>query len=228
MEKLELLKNLAICIERGKVDINSKHPADMQNLPGAVEYTKQALEMGIDVTEILELGLIAGMNVIGERFSKGKAYIPDLMISSKAMTEASKLLQPYFTNGKVKYKGSFIIGTVKGDHHDIGKNIIKMALEGNGYKVIDLGSNVSTEKFLEAIETHPNAPVGMSALLTTTMQNMALTVKAIKEIYPNVKIFIGGAPVNEKFNNEIGADGYYPSPFQLIKALDKLNCTNEL
>ncbi len=223
MEKSELLKNLAICIERGKVDLNSKHPADMQNLPGAVEYTKEALEIGIDVNEILQFGLIVGMNIIGERFSKGKAYIPDLMISSKAMTEASKLLQPFFINGQVKYKGSFIIGTVKGDHHDIGKNIIKMALEGNGYKVLDLGSNVSTEKFLEAIKENPNTPIGMSALLTTTMQNMALSVKTIKETHPDVKIFVGGAPVNSKFSQEIGADGFYPTPFELIQALDKLN-----
>ncbi len=182
-----------------------------------------ALDMGIDVNEILTYGMIAGMNIIGERFSKGKAYIPDLMISSKAMTEASKLLKPFFITGQVKYKGSFIIGTVKGDHHDIGKNIIKMALEGNGYNVIDLGSNVSTEKFIAAIENNPNTPVGMSALLTTTMQNMAISVKAIKEIYPNIKIFIGGAPVNSKFCDEIGADGYFPSPYELINTLDKLN-----
>ncbi len=221
--KSELLEKLSICIEKGKVDFNSKHPADLQNQPGAIEYTKHAIEMGIEIMEILEKGLVEGMNRIGEKFSKGKAYIPDLMISSKAMTEASKLLEPFFKSGEVTYKGKFIIGTVKGDHHDIGKNIIKMALEGNGYKVIDLGANVSTEKFLEAIENNPNTPVGMSALLTTTMQNMGQSVKVIKEKYPNIKIFIGGAPVNQKFSDEIGADGYYPSPYELIKALDNIN-----
>ncbi len=222
MDKYEILNNLAICIEKGKVDINSNHPADMKNQMGAVEYTQAALDLEIDVNEILQSGLVIGMNRIGERFSKGKAYIPDLMISSKAMNEASKLLKPFFINGK-EYKGSFILGTVKGDHHDIGKNIIKMALEGNGYKVIDLGSNVTTEKFIEAIENNYGTSVGMSALLTTTMQNMAQSVKIIKEKYPQIKIFIGGAPVTQKFSDEIGADGFYPTPHDLILALDSIN-----
>lgn len=223
IKKSEVLEKLSMCIEKGKVDLNSKHPQELLNEPGAIEYTKLAIEMGIDIKEILENGLVAGMNRLGEKFSKGKAYIPDLMIASKAMTEASKLLEPFFRTGEISYKGKFIIGTVKGDHHDIGKNIIKMALEGNGYKVIDLGANVSTEKFLEAIEDNPNTPVGMSALLTTTMQNMGQSVKIIKEKHPNIKIFIGGAPVNQKFSEEIGADGYFPSPYELIKALENLN-----
>lgn len=216
-----LFENLAICVEKGKIDINSKHPADLIGLPGVLEYTKMALDNNINVNTILQKGLIVGMQRIGERFSKGTAYIPDLMISSKAMNEASKLLKPYFESGEALIKGKFIIGTVQGDHHDIGKNIIKMALEGNGYQVIDLGTNVTTEKFAQAYSENVGTPIGMSALLTTTMQNMEKSVKALKQQFPEIKIFIGGAPVTETFSNKIGADGYYPSPYELINAMEK-------
>jgi len=216
----ELFERLAICIERGKIDINSVYPKDLNGQIGAVEYTKQCIEQGINVNDILQKGLVIGMQRIGERFSLGKAYIPDLMIASKAMNAASKELQPFFDSGEAQIKGKFIIGTVQGDHHDIGKNIIRMALEGHGYKVIDLGTNVTTEKFITACQENPNTPVGMSALLTTTMQNMEKSVKILKEKYSNIKIFIGGAPVTMEFSNKIGADGYYPTPFELIKALE--------
>lgn len=217
----DLLEKLAICIEKGKIDINSKHPAELIGQPGALEYTQMALDKNINVNIILQKGLIIGMQKIGERFSKGTAYIPDLMISSKAMTEASKLLKPFFDSGEASIKGKFIIGTVQGDHHDIGKNIIKMALEGNGYQVIDLGTNVTTEKFAQTYKENIGTPIGMSALLTTTMQNMEKSVKALKEQFPEIKIFIGGAPVTEAFSNKIGADGYYPSPYELINAMEK-------
>ena len=215
----ELLKQLATCIERGKVDKNSPYPPDMKDQEGASEITAKLLEEGVSADDILKKSLMVGMNIVGDRFSQGKAFIPDLLIAAKAMNAAMAHLKPYFESGEAKHRGTMILGTVSGDLHDIGKNIVRMVLEGDGWKVVDLGVDVGSEKFLTALEENPDAHVGMSALLTTTMINMEASVKAIKEKNSDTKVFLGGAPLSKEFNDKIGADGYFPDPHTFAKYL---------
>jgi methanogenic corrinoid protein MtbC1 len=152
------------------------------------------------------------MKRIGDQYSAGTAFVPNLLLAARAMNMAIDLLKPYFTDGKVTSKGTFIIGTVLGDLHDIGKNLVKSIVEGSGWTVIDLGTDVSSEKFISALEEHPGSAVGLSALLTTTMVNMGQTVKDIKERFPEARILVGGAPLSKEFCNEIGADYYTWDP----------------
>ncbi len=218
----ELLKQLAVCIERGKINKASPFPPDMKEQDGADELTKRALEEGFTPETILNQALMIGMKRIGDKYEAGKAFIPDMLISAKAMNAAMVHLRPYFESGAVELKGTFVIGTVKGDLHDIGKNIVRMVLTGAGWKVVDLGVNVTAEKFLENVEANPGCMVGMSALLTTTMVNMEGINKAIKEKFPETKVFVGGAPLSQKFSDQIGADGYFPDPNKLTKYLDTI------
>lgn len=217
----EILKTILDTIERGKVDIDSPYPPDMKGKKGAVELTRDALDQGISAQDILMKALMVGMRRVGEKFGCGEAFIPDLMISAKAMTAATALLKPHFESAGNMDKGIFVIGTVSGDLHDIGKNIVKMIMEGAGWKVIDLGTNVSTDKFLAALEENPTACIGLSALLTTTMVNMQETVRKIKNKNPKTPVVIGGAPITDEFSNKIGADAYFPSPHVLPDFLEK-------
>ena len=163
-----------------------------------------------------------GMQHIGEKFRENKIFVPDVLISAKAMKAAMELLKPYFQSGKVKHKGSIVLGTVTGDLHDIGKNIVSMVIEGGGWKVIDLGVDTSADKFINAInEFQPNA-VGLSALLTTTMQNMETITHKIKEVHPEVKVLVGGAPLTNEFANRIGADIYSPDPQGALEYLNSM------
>ena len=218
----QTLENLASAIERGKVDKVSPYPPDLKGELGADELTKQALDEGIAPNLILNESLMVGMGKIGDKFEVGKAFIPDMLISAKAMNAAMEHLKPYFDSGDMELKGDFIIGTVAGDLHDIGKNIVRMVLTGSGWNVIDLGSDVKSDKFLDTLKDYPEAMVGMSALLTTTMMQMEETTKAIKEVSPNTKVFVGGAPLSEDFSNKIGADGYFPDPNKFSKFLGSL------
>jgi len=215
----ELLKQLAVCIERGKADKEAPYPPDMKGQDGASEITKQLLDGGVSANNILKKGLMVGMNVIGDKFSQGKAFIPELLIAAKAMNAAMVHLKPYFESGEAEHRGTFIVGTVAGDLHDIGKNILRMVLEGDGWNVVDLGVDVNADKFLDALKENPDAYVGMSALLTTTMVNMEESVKAIKAANSNTKVFVGGAPLSQEFNDKIGADGYFPDPHTFTKHL---------
>ena len=206
----EILEKLAYCIERGKIDKNSNYPKDLAGHDGASELTRTALELSIPANDILKNALMIGMNRIGEKFGQGRAFIPELLLSAKAMNAAMSHLKIYFDNGEATYRGTFIVGTVAGDLHEIGKNIVKMVLEGDGWKVIDLGVDVKTEQFINALNQNPDGFIGMSALLTTTMINMEKIVTDIKIIHPKVKIFVGGAPLSTDFSRRIGADGYFP------------------
>jgi len=152
------------------------------------------------------------MQVIGGKFAHGEAYIPDLLMSAKAMNAAMKHIEPYFESGKVKTKGVFVVGTVQGDLHDIGKNLVAMVVKGGGWEVLDLGVNVPPEKFVEAIDENPTCAVGLSALLTTTMPNMQAIVEKIREKYPDTRIIIGGAPITKEFAEKIGANAYSRDP----------------
>ena len=189
------LKQLADAIIRG--DQNA-----------AVEITKAAIDEGTGAKDVLEDGLIAGMDVIGGRFKKNEVYIPEVLISARAMKMAMEILEPELAKAGVKPVGKFLIGTVAGDLHDIGKNLVAMMLKGAGFEVVDLGVDISAEKFVEQAKTTGAQLVGLSALLTTTMPGIEKTIKALKDAGISVKTMIGGAPVTQSYADKIGADGY--------------------
>ncbi len=174
----------------------------------AVEITKDALEEGTPAESVLNDGLIAGMDVIGGRFKKNEVYIPEVLIAARAMKMAMEILEPELVKAGVEPIGKCLIGTVQGDLHDIGKNLVAMMLKGAGFDVIDLGVDVNPDKFVEQIKTQGVQVVGMSALLTTTMPGMEKAIKAIKDAGVSAKIMIGGAPVTQGYADKIGADGY--------------------
>lgn len=217
-----LLDKIAICVENGKINLNSPYPPTMKGQPGADEYTVQALKEGILPSEILSKGLITGMARIGTKFRENRVFVPQVLMSAKAMNAAMNHLKKYFIDGSVQRKGKLIIGTVEGDLHDIGKNLVSMIAEGNGYEIIDLGVDVPAEKFIDAIKENPGAFVGMSALLTTTMLNMEKINLAIKTEFPDVITCVGGAPLNHEFAKKIGADYYTDEPQALVEILDDL------
>ncbi|MFO8030531.1 MAG: cobalamin-dependent protein [Cyclonatronaceae bacterium] len=217
----DILNKLTRCIEFGKTDRASPWPPDMKGQDGANELALMALEEGYPPDRILEV-LIDGMEAVGRKFSENKIFVPQMLMSAKAMKAAMEHLKPAFESGTAKRKGSFVIGTVQGDLHDIGKNIVAMYIEGNGYEVIDLGVDVKPEQFLAEIEKRPDCVVGMSALLTTTMINMKRTVALIREKHPEQVICIGGAPVSEKFCRDINANFYSPDPQGAVTFLNKL------
>ncbi|MBS3769359.1 MAG: corrinoid protein [Bacteroidales bacterium] len=218
----QLLENVSYCIEFGKVDQKTPYPPDMKGKEGADELTRQALNEGFKAKEILDNALFPAMSRVGEKFKANKIFVPQVLMSAKAMNASMAHLKPYFQSGEVTQKGTFIIGTVAGDLHDIGKNLVSMIVEGSGWNVIDLGTDVKTDQFMEKVKENPGAIVGMSALLTTTMASMEKTVKEIKEQAPDTKVIIGGAPVTDKFRGEIGADYYSPDPDGAVKYLNQL------
>jgi methanogenic corrinoid protein MtbC1 len=218
----ELLQQIAECIEFGKINLASPYPPNMKGQDGADELTKKALDMGVAPQDILNNSLIVGMSKIGVKFRENKVFVPQVLMSAKAMNTAMIHLKPFFNSGAVQRKGVFILGTVEGDLHDIGKNLVAMMVEGSGFEVIDLGVDVKIEKFKEALDQHPNAFVGLSALLTTTMAAMDRTNKELKEAYPAIKTFIGGAPVSDQFRAQIGADFYSADPQGLVEILNGL------
>jgi 5-methyltetrahydrofolate--homocysteine methyltransferase len=171
---------------------------------------QKGLEQGLAPKDILDNGLVVGMNEVGARFKRGDMFVPEVLMSAKAMQAGLGVLRPHLVASGAKLIGTIVIGTVQGDLHDIGKNLVGMMCEGAGFEVIDLGFNVSPEKFVEAIKKHQPNIVGMSALLTTTMRAMSHTIKAIEEagLRDRVKIMVGGAPVDAEFAGRIGADGY--------------------
>ncbi|MDD2303127.1 MAG: corrinoid protein [Prolixibacteraceae bacterium] len=216
----ELLTKLAECVEFGKINLASPYPPQMKGQEGADEITRQALEEGINPQDILSLGLMPGMERIGVKFRENKVFVPQVLMSAKAMSTAMIHLKPHFLSGAAKQKGTFIIGTVLGDLHDIGKNLVAMMVEGNGYKVIDLGTDVGSDKFIAALKENPGAVVGLSALLTTTMASMEKITKEIKDALPEALVTIGGAPVNKEFCSKIGADNYSPDPQGVVEFLN--------
>lgn len=175
---------------------------------GALELTKAAINEGLSPADILNNGLVAGMDVIGERFKNNEVYIPEVLIAAYAMKAAMAVLEPKLVEAGVQPLAKAVIGTVKGDLHDIGKNLVAMMLKGAGFDVIDLGVDVSDEKFVQKAKETNAKIVGMSTLLTTTMSSMEKTVKALKAAGLAVKTMIGGAPVTQNYADKIGADGY--------------------
>jgi len=218
----ELLEKLSVCVEFGKIDIKSPYPPAMKDQEGAFELTKSALESGISPSEILEEALIPAMSRVGQKFSRNEIFVPQMLMSAKAMSSSMMHLKPYYLNGQAKRRGVFIIGTVTGDLHDIGKNLVAMMIEGAGWEIIDLGVDVSADKFMQAADKYPGAVIGLSALLTTTMENMRKTVSSLKGKNPSQKILVGGAPVTAEFCAKIGADFYSPDPQGAVEYLKTL------
>ena len=176
------------------------------------ELVKQALEENLTPKKILEDGLIKGMSIIGGKFKRNEVYVPEVLIAARAMHAGMDILRPSLVETGVKNIGKVAIGTVKGDLHDIGKNLVKMMLEGGGFEVIDLGTDVSVDEFVGAVKEHQPNIIGMSALLTTTMVNMPEVIKALKAagLRDKVKVMIGGAPITQNYADQIGADCYSP------------------
>ena len=190
--------------------------------PGVVELTQQALERNISPQAIITEGLTAGMQVVGEKFSTKEYFIPDMIASAEAVGAAMDILKPVLESANVETKGKFAIATVKGDIHDIGKNIVAILLKGAGYEVHDLGIDVPTEKIIDIVKKENAAFLGLSALLTTTMLEMGEVIKALEEngLREKVKVLIGGAAVSDDFAKEITADAYCVDGFQAVKVLE--------
>jgi 5-methyltetrahydrofolate--homocysteine methyltransferase len=207
---MELLKELSDSIISGKA-------------PKAEELTIQALAQGITPKDVLG-GLISGMDIVGTKFKNNEFYVPEVLIAARAMKTAMKILKPKLSEAGVQPVGKVVVGTVKGDLHDIGKNLVAMMLEGAGFEVIDLGVDVTPEKFVNAAKEKGAGAIGMSALLTTTMLNMKETIKYIDQsnMRDQVKVLIGGAPVTQHYANEIGADGYAPDAASAVSELKRL------
>ena len=188
----------------------------------AIDVTKAALDEGTAPGDILSQGLIAGMDVIGARFKANEVYIPEVLIAARAMKMAMEILEPKLVEAGVEPIGKAVVGTVQGDLHDIGKNLVMMMLKGAGFEVFDLGTDVSPEAFVEKVKESGAQVVGLSALLTTTMPSMEKTIQAIKEAGLSAKTMVGGAPLTQAYADKIGADGYSPdaaSAVDLAKTL---------
>ncbi len=197
---MDKLSELSLAVEKG-------------NAPGAKELTDSLLSEGISAQDILNKGLLPGMEVIGVKFKNNEIYIPEVLIAARAMSAAMDVIRPILIATGVEPVGKLIIGTVKGELHDIGKNLVKMMSQGAGIEVIDIGTDCSPEKFFDAYQENKDVKIiGMSALLTTTMTNMKSVIDKFSSegLRDKVKILIGGAPVTEQFASEIGADGYAP------------------
>ena len=191
----ELLKDISTLLQQGRA-------------PKVKEKVQEALDQGISAKDILEKGLLDGMGVIGEKFKNNEVYVPEVLIAARAMNAGVALLRPYLVEAGVESKGTVVIGTVKGDLHDIGKNLVKMMMEGKGLNVVDLGVDVSAEQFVTAAKENNADILACSALLTTTMTEMKNVVDAVKAENLDVKVMIGGAPVTQSFCDSIGANSY--------------------
>jgi 5-methyltetrahydrofolate--homocysteine methyltransferase len=184
--------------------------------------TQAELDGGTDIDAILNDGLISAMDEVGERFSTGELFVPEMLMAAQAMKAGLKILKPHLSAGQSQSKGVVVIGTVKGDLHDIGKNLVSMMMEGAGFEVVDLGVDVDSEAFVKTAAEKNADVIALSALLTTTMPSMQSTVKAVKEAGMRTQTIIGGAPVTQAFADQIGADGYSadaPGAVKLVKQL---------
>ena len=189
-----------------------------------LEEVKRALAEGVDAKAVMNEALIPAMSVVGERYSSGEFFLPQMMLGARAMGEALQFLKPYLAQGTYEKKGRAVVGTVQGDFHDIGKNIVKIMLEGGGYEVIDLGVDVSPEAFLGAVQKEAPRFVLLSALITLTMDSMRKTVQALEAagVRGQVVVGIGGAPVTQKFADEIGADFYGSDAYGCVEKCNQL------
>jgi 5-methyltetrahydrofolate--homocysteine methyltransferase len=218
-------------VSRLKIIVRRTEMADLKALAdaiikgdqnAAVAITKAALSEGMAAKDILDNGLIAGMDVVGARFKRNEVYIPEVLISARAMKSATEILEPELAKAGVEPIGKFMIGTVAGDLHDIGKNLVSMMLKGAGFNVIDIGIDVKPEVFVEKAKATGVPLIGMSSLLTTTMPALDKTLKAMRAAGITAKIMIGGAPVTQGYADKIGADGYAPDAASAVDVAKSL------
>lgn len=198
------------------------------NAEQAVKLVERALKQELPAKEILDNGLVPGMDEVGVRFRRGDMFVPEVIMSADTMSAGLEILRPALIASGVKLIGKMVMGTVKADLHDIGKNLVDMMCEGAGFEIIDLGFNVPPEKFVAAIKEHQPNIVGMSAMLTTTMRAMGYTIKSIEEagLRDQVKIIVGGAPVDQEFADRIGADGYGSNAATAVDLAKRLAAAN--
>ena len=208
---MEILQKISEELQKG----------NYQEVPKLIQ---EALNAKIAPSKILGDGLVAGMDIVGDKFRRDELFMPEVLISAKAMQAGMEVLRPKLIEAGARLAGKIILGTVKGDLHDIGKNLVGMFMEGAGFQVIDLGTDVSSEKFMEAVKLHKSNILGLSSLLTTTMPKMKEVIESLVEagIRKSVKVMVGGAPVTEKFAKDIGADGYAPNAASAVEKAREL------
>jgi 5-methyltetrahydrofolate--homocysteine methyltransferase len=196
----------------------------MVGQPGVSELINKALALDISVKDIIKKGLTEGMNVVGQKFETKEYFIPDMLASAEAVGAAMEILEPYLVQSGIKSKGKIVVATMKGDLHDIGKNIVSILLRGAGYTVKDLGNDVDPQAIIDVVKGESPQFLGLSALLTSTMVHMGETIQALTEsgLRDRVKVIIGGAPVSEEFAQSIGADGYGADGFQALAVVESL------
>lgn len=222
MDKQELLEKIAFNVVQGRVEAEDEgFDPGLEGQPAVTELVRTALEQSVDAKEIVVTALTKSMETVGEKFEKKEYLIPDMLASAECVGTAMDLLAPHLTKAGVKSKGKFVIATVAGDLHDIGKNIVAIMLKGAGYEVIDLGTDVSVERICQAVEEHRSPFLGLSALLTTTMRGMEDVIVKLKDAgrRQDVTVLIGGAPTSIEFAEKIGADAYCKDAFQAIDVL---------
>ena len=197
----------------------------MVGQPGVSELIGKALTQGMNVKNLISNGLTKGMEIVGQKFESGEYFIPDMLASAEAVGAAMEILEPHLAKSGIEPKGKILVVTVKGDLHDIGKNIVSILLRGAGYAVKDLGNDIDTQTIVNAVREEKPQILGLSALLTSTMIHMGDTIEALKEsgLRDKVKVIVGGAPVSEEFAGSIGADGYGADGFQAIAVIESLN-----
>ena len=206
---MSILEDISENLQKGKAKI-------------VKELVQQAIDEGISPDKILGDGLLAGMSVIGEKFKNNEVYIPEVLVAARSMNMGAQVLKPYLEKAGIKAAGRVCIGTVQGDLHDIGKNLVASMLEGRGFKVVNLGTDVSKERFIEAAKEHHADIIAMSALLTTTMDYMKEVVDAVRADGIQVKVMIGGAPVTAEFASSIGADGFSTNANEAVEVAKRL------
>lgn len=225
MDKKALLEKIAFNVIQGRVEAEDEgFNEGLEGQPAVTELVKDATKDGIDPKSILLEALTESMEVVGEKFERGQYLIPDMLASAECVGVAMDLLSPYLIKAGVQTKGKFVIGSVAGDLHDIGKNIVAIMLKGAGYEVIDLGADVATDRFVDALKEHQAPYLGLSALLTTTMRVMGDVMEKLKEegLRDRVKVLIGGAPTSEEYADQIGADAHCKDAFQAIDLLKSM------
>ena len=196
----------------------------MVGQPGVSELTNKALALDINVKDIIKKGLTDGMSIVGQKFEVKEYFIPDMLASAEAVGAAMEILEPYLVQSGIKSKGKIVVATMKGDLHDIGKNIVSILLRGAGYTVKDLGNDVDVQAIIDVVKDESPQFLGLSALLTSTMAHMDEAIQALTEsgLRDKVKVIIGGAPVSEEFAQSIGADGYGADGFQALAVVESL------
>jgi 5-methyltetrahydrofolate--homocysteine methyltransferase len=219
MEEQERIETIKTAVIQGRVTSDDEgFDEGYDGQPGTVELVEEAIEHGVDVKKLIVGGLTAAMDIVGKNFESGTYLIPDMLASAEAVGEAMDILSPHLEEAGMESKGKIVIATVKGDLHDIGKNIVRTMLRGAGFEIVDLGTDVPTTRIVQSVKDNDPKFLGLSALLTTTMREMECVINALKDdgVRDNVKVLIGGAPTSPEFAEKIGADTYCADAFQAV------------